>query len=209
MRPRALIAAACAVTLMGATNAVGAAPSDASSSSFAIQLERLREALGIPGMAVTVVRGQEVVFAEGFGLANVEDGRPATPSTPFGLASVTKPIAATLIMQLVDEGTIDLDRPISEYGVSIANDRGITARHLLNHTSEGTPGLVHEYQGDRYGFLAGVIEGATGRSFAAELSERWGVDVRPGGLREGARVGRCLRPLSRRVPPSQSSVPIR
>ena len=58
------------------------------------------------------------------------------------------------------------------YGVTIVGDRGITVRHLLTHTSEGEPGTRHEYNGDRYGLLGGVIEGATGRTFAELLSER-------------------------------------
>ncbi|MDH5373860.1 MAG: serine hydrolase, partial [Acidimicrobiia bacterium] len=45
-------------------------------------------------------------------------------------------------------------------------------RHLLTHTSEGTPGTIHEYNGNRYGLLGGVIEGATGRTFADLLGER-------------------------------------
>jgi CubicO group peptidase (beta-lactamase class C family) len=138
---------------------------------FAQDLETLREALGIPGMAAAVVSDGEVVFAEGFGYVDLDEQRPADPSTPFGLASVTKPIAATLIMSLVEDGLIDLDAPVASYGVTILGDRGITVRHLLTHTSEGEPGTRHEYNGDRYGLLGGVIEGATGRTFAELLSE--------------------------------------
>jgi CubicO group peptidase (beta-lactamase class C family) len=52
-------------------------------------------------------------------LADVENQLGATPDTPFGLASVTKPIAATLIMQLVEEGVIDLEASVSSYGVDL------------------------------------------------------------------------------------------
>ena len=139
---------------------------------FSQALETMRQALGIPGMAAAVVSGGEVVFAEGFGYADIDEQQPAGPSTPFGLASVTKPIAATLIMDLVEDGLIDLDAPVASFGVTIPGDRGVTVRHLLTHTSEGEPGSRHEYDGDRYGRLGGVIEGATGRTFAELLSER-------------------------------------
>jgi CubicO group peptidase (beta-lactamase class C family) len=145
---------------------------DAVPTAFAADLEDVRVALGIPGMAAAVVEDQELVWAEGFGLADIEGGVDATPSTPFGLASVTKPIAATLIMQLVEEGVIDLDAPAADYGVDIDDGAAVTVRQLLNHTSEGVPGTVHDYNGNRYGLLGGVIEGATGSTFADLLSER-------------------------------------
>lgn len=156
----------------GAPAAVGAGEVPAVGSGLAGDLERMRQALGIPGMAAAVVQDGRVAFAEGFGDADLEAGVPAAPETPFGLASVTKPVAATLVMQLVEEGIIDLDARVADYGVDIAGDPGITVRHLLTHTSEGTPGAVHRYNGDRYGFLGGVIEGAAGASFARLLSDR-------------------------------------
>ncbi len=144
----------------------------AGAGDFASDLEDLRLALGIPGMAAAVVSDGAVVFAEGFGYSDVENQVPATADTPFGLASVTKPIAATLTMQLVEEEVVGLDTPIADYGVRIPDDPGITVRHLLTHTSEGTPGKVHTYNGDRYGLLGRVIAGATGRSFADLLGDR-------------------------------------
>jgi CubicO group peptidase (beta-lactamase class C family) len=149
-----------------------AVPATADASSFAADLDEMREILGIPGMSVAVVQHEQVVFAEGFGLADRERGIPAAADTPYGLASVTKPIAATLVMQLVEEGVIDLDLPISSYGVGIPGAPDVTSRHLLTHTSGGVPGTTHSYDGDRYALLGGVIAGATGRSFAEELGER-------------------------------------
>lgn len=164
---------ACAALLAATLATPGLAVEQAASTeAFADSLEVLREALGMPGMAAAVVSHGEVVFAEGFGYADLDSRRPADASTPFGLASVTKPIAATLIMSLVEDGLVDLDTPVSGYGVQIVGDPGITARHLLTHTSEGEPGARHEYNGDRYALLGGVIEGATGRTFAELLSER-------------------------------------
>ena len=140
-------------------------------TDFANHLESVRQILKIPGMSAAIVEDQELVWAEGFGYANLENQIEASPDTPYGLASVTKPVAAVIIMQLVEEGLIDLDAPIANYGVTLLGNE-ITVRHLLTHTSEGIPGSKHEYNGSRYGYLSGVIEGATGKTFAENLSER-------------------------------------
>lgn len=141
-------------------------------ASFEAHLETIRQELKIPGMSAAVVRDQKLVWAKGFGHADLENRGAATPDTPYGLASVTKPIAAVLVMQLVEEGAIDLDASISRYGVALENAGPVTVRHLLTHTSEGTPGTAHHYNGNRYALLGGVIEGATGQSFARLLSDR-------------------------------------
>jgi CubicO group peptidase (beta-lactamase class C family) len=139
-------------------------------SDFESDLDEIRQELKIPGMSAAIVRDQELVWAAGFGYADLEHKVAATPDTPFGLASVTKPIGAVVIMQLVEEGLVDLDASINQYGVDLGND-AITVRHLLTHTSEGIPGTEHHYNGNRYGYLGGVIEGASGQTFAALLSE--------------------------------------
>lgn len=145
--------------------------SNSNISDFEVYLDEIRQALKIPGMSAAIVKDQELVWAAGFGYADLENQLAAEPDTPYGLASVTKPVAAVLIMQLVEEGLIDLDAPIKQYGVDLGND-AITVRHLLTHTSEGALGTKHIYNGDRYGHLAAVIEGATGYSFAQLLAER-------------------------------------
>jgi CubicO group peptidase (beta-lactamase class C family) len=139
---------------------------------FEAKLEYLRQQMKIPGFSAAVVKDQELVWAKGFGYADLENGIEATPDTPYHLASVTKPIAATLIMQLVEEGVLDLDDPVSEYGVELESEGTILVRHLLTHTSEGVPGTVYKYNGDRYCYLGRVIEGATGKSFTELLHER-------------------------------------
>lgn len=171
-RRRPLLIVVGVVIATAVTFPAVAAETPVDSSPFGDDLETVRRVLRIPGMSVAVVQDQSVVFADGFGFADEERQIPAGPDTPYGLASVTKPIAATLVMQLVEEGFIDLDVPVSTYGVTVPGAPDVTARHLLTHTSEGVPGTVHEYNGNRYGLLGGVVQGATGRSFAAELGER-------------------------------------
>ena len=143
-----------------------------SAGQFEQELEYLRQALKIPGMSAAIVQDQELVWAKGFGYADLENQVEATPDTPYLLASVTKPIAATLIMQLVEEGVLDLDDPVSKYGVELESEQVIRVYHLLTHTSEGVPGTRHNYSGERYMRLADVVEGATGKSLAELLSER-------------------------------------
>jgi len=82
--------------------------------TFEQEVERLREELDIPGMSVAVLQGQEVVLARGFGHADVENEIAATENTPYHIASLTKPFAAAIIMQLVEAGQLDLDDEMAD-----------------------------------------------------------------------------------------------
>lgn len=139
---------------------------------FPAELDALRVQLQIPGMSAAIVEDGQLAWARGFGLASVEDGLVATSTTPFHLASLTKPFAATVLMQLVDEGLVDLDDPVSDYGVSLPGSAVVRVRHLLTHTSEGVPGANYQYNGNRFGELDQVIESASGRTVAELLVER-------------------------------------
>ena len=145
---------------------------DSAIPGFEEELEYLRQALKIPGMSAAVVKDQEILWAKGFGYADLENQVQASPETPYHLASVTKPIAATLLMQLVDEGMLSLDDPVSKYGLEVESMGEVLVRHLLTHTSEGVPGMHHEYNGNRYALLGAVIEGASGEPLGKLLSER-------------------------------------
>jgi len=141
-------------------------------AAFEGDLEALRQELKIPGLSAAVVKDGQVVWARGLGFADVEKGIPATPETPYHLASVTKPFAALVIMQLVQEGKLSLDDPVSRYGVSLPEGDRVLVRHLMSHTSAGTPGARYQYDGNRYGMLSQVIQAATGRSLQEWLFER-------------------------------------
>ncbi len=141
-------------------------------AGFAQELEEIRQALKIPGMSAAIVQDQTLVWAQGFGYADLENNIPATADTPYHFASVTKPIAATLLMQLVEERQLTLADPISQYGIQL-QDPDITVWHLLTHTSDGNPGSVHNYDGNRFSLLTRVVSGASGDSFGYLLSERF------------------------------------
>ena len=94
-----------------------------------------------PSVAVAVLKNGEVIWTEGFGLANREVKRKATADSIYLLASVSKPMAATGLMRLVDDGKIDLDAPANQYlpGPKLrayhGSSKDITVRKLANHTS--------------------------------------------------------------------------
>ncbi len=89
-----------------------------------------------PGMAVGVIHHGRLVFARGYGLANVEEQIAITPHTDFRLASVTKQFTAMAIMRLVHEGKLRYDDPLTKIIPEFpAYGESITIRQLLTHTS--------------------------------------------------------------------------
>lgn len=92
----------------------------------------------IPGLALTIIQGDQVRYSQGYGIANAQ--QPVTPHTQFYLASLSKSFTAVAVMQLVEAGQIDLDQPVQRYlpELSLADaslTAQITVRHLLNQTS--------------------------------------------------------------------------
>lgn len=132
---------------------------------FEKKVDEFRALLGIPGMSMVIVKDQKVLGARGFGFADVDGRVPATPETVYHIASFTKTFAATLIMQLVEQGKLDLDEPMSHYSSDFKDD-SVRIKHLLSHTSGGaTPGERFEYSGSRFDYLTAVIEKKTGKPF--------------------------------------------
>lgn len=99
-------------------------------------VEKHLQATSTPGCSVAVVRDGKVLFAKGYGLANVEAPAPATADTVYRIGSVTKQFTATLVMQLVQAGKVKLDEPIVTYLPDLPSAyKPVTVRQLLNHTS--------------------------------------------------------------------------
>jgi CubicO group peptidase (beta-lactamase class C family) len=93
-----------------------------------------------PGIAVAVVRGDEIVWSTGAGWADIEQGIRARPDTAFMLASVSKTVTCAGIMTLVQDGVLDLDADINGYlpfevHIPAAPHVPVTMRMLLTHTS--------------------------------------------------------------------------
>ena len=99
------------------------------------------EGAGVTGLSVALVDDQEIVWSEGFGYADKAEGVEATPETVYQVASISKLFTATAIMQLVEEGEIDIDQPLQTYVPEFSiNSRfpeagPITPRDVMTHHS--------------------------------------------------------------------------
>lgn len=105
--------------------------------------------LDIPGAALVIVQGDQIVHVKGFGVADA-DGRAVTPQTPFFTGSTGKSITALAILQLVEADKVELDAPVQAYlpWFRVADGKAsevITVRHLLNMTS-GIPKSIGQEQ---------------------------------------------------------------
>jgi CubicO group peptidase (beta-lactamase class C family)/membrane protease YdiL (CAAX protease family) len=101
-------------------------------------LDALISRHGVPGLAVAVIDGDEVSYAQGYGRAG--PGRPMRAALPMPLGSTTKTFTAVAVLQLVEDGAVELDAPVTAYlpWFRVTDERAshtITVRHLLNHTS--------------------------------------------------------------------------
>ena len=89
-----------------------------------------------PGVAVVVTRGGDVIYTGARGVANGESGAPLTDGSVFRYASITKQFAAATLLQMVDDGLLSLDDPVSKFLPDYPGDgAAVTVRQLLNHTS--------------------------------------------------------------------------
>jgi CubicO group peptidase (beta-lactamase class C family) len=142
----------------------------------------------VPGLQIALVRDGKIIWHQSFGVKNVKTGEPVTEETIFEAASLTKPFFAYYVMKLVDEGTLDLDKPLASYlpKENIEKELGhpldtegfrrdwfekITLRHILSHSGgmpHGESGKVYplffepgtrwKYSADGYGFLQKAVE---------------------------------------------------
>src|SRR5437588_4889577 len=98
----------------------------------------------IPAATVAVSSGGQVVYAKGFGEADIENNLPAAPDTLIRTGSIAKPLSAVAAMTLVEAGKLDLDAPVQKYCPAFPQKQWtVTTRELLAHTS----GIRH-YKGD-------------------------------------------------------------
>ncbi len=143
------LAALLLLPTAGGADAAGVRTGD--SAKIDRSVEERMAAHRIPGSAVTVVRGGDVIHLAGYGTADRE-GRQVTAETPFLVGSVSKPFTAHVVRQLVLDGTLALDEPVLPHlsHLLTAPPEGfdaVTVRHLLTHTAGigmavGLPGTV-------------------------------------------------------------------
>ncbi|MBN1935038.1 MAG: beta-lactamase family protein [Anaerolineae bacterium] len=109
-----------------------------------IVLQAIVTRWGIPGLGIGIVQDDEIIYAQGFGVQSLDTGVPVTPDSIFCVASIAKCFVATAVMQLVEQGSIELDAPPVQYlpyfKLDDARCTQITIRQILSHTS-GMPDM--------------------------------------------------------------------
>ena len=152
---------------------------------FLADLPRQMQALGVPGIGIAVVEAGRLAWSRSFGLADAERGTPIRENTLFEVASLSKPVFAYTVLQLVDRGLLELDQPLVGYrrpdylGASPWIGR-ITARDVLRHSTglpgwrkdpaherlepAAAPGTRIDYSGEAFVWLQLVVETITGES---------------------------------------------
>lgn len=131
----------------------------------------------VPGVAIAIVRGGEVVYAKGFGHRNVEQDLPMTADTLFSIGSTTKAMVATVLGMLVDDGQLDWDEPLVRYlpGFRLEDPMvtaRITPRDLVTHRS-GMPRHDRVWYNNNGVSRAELIERFEHLELTADLRERF------------------------------------
>ena len=102
----------------------------------------------IPGVSIAIAAGSQLLWAAGYGMADLENFVPVTPLTEIRLGSISKPVTAIAVMQLVEAGKMDLDGEIQRYLPSFPNKQWpVTVRQLLGHLG----GVRHYRDADEEG----------------------------------------------------------
>lgn len=163
-------------------------------------VNRLIQAAHVSGAGVALFHQGNVVYLKAIGLRDVERNLPLTPDSVMSGASLTKAAFATVVMKLVKEGQLDLDKPIEQYlgkplgdFAQYADLKGepraakLTLRILLSHTSgfanfrgmesdhrlhiHFEPGSRHAYSGESMNLAQFVVEKVTGKSLTVLMQE--------------------------------------
>jgi CubicO group peptidase (beta-lactamase class C family) len=100
-----------------------------------VAAQRLVDEHKTPGIAVGVMVNGEIVYAKGFGFANLETRTKVTPDSVFRIGSITKSFTGTAILLLAEQGKLSLDDRLSKYFPEFTRGNEVTLRHLLTHTS--------------------------------------------------------------------------
>jgi len=172
-----------------------------SEAAIDARVARLMAANNVTGLGIAVIRGGKVVFRQSYGYADLETKTRLTSGTIMYAGSLTKATFAWMVMQLVDEGKIDLDKSIAEYLPKPLPDyenfsdlkgderwRRLTMRMLLNHTSgfpnlrffeddkklrlRRDPGARYGYSGEGFRVAQLVLEQGLGIDVGKEMQRR-------------------------------------
>ena len=153
-----------------------------SSQSPAADLEQLLKDGRVPGLSFAVIRAGKIVETKALGVRDASTGAPVDGNTIFEAASLSKPVFAYAVLQLVDAGLLSLDTPLSMYVPNYVRDdpraASVTIRYVLSQSSglpnwrSNTnplkiyfpPGERFSYSGEGFVWLQRVVEKMTGQS---------------------------------------------
>lgn len=142
-------------------------------------IESFIDAYRIPGLAIAVVKDNQMELAEAFGVKNLDTKELLTPNSIFHMASVSKPFSATAIMQLVEKGKMELDDPLIKYLPYFKMDdpryKDITIRQMLMHTSGIPDVLDYEWNKPQYddGAAERYVRSLVNEKLIAAPGEKW------------------------------------
>lgn len=199
---RSLLAGSAALVATGAVSARAGTPCADDKASWIPSADQLRELprlmriAGVPGVAIAVVDRAKPVWSGSFGVKNMLTRDPVREDTLFEAASMTKPVFAYVVMRLVDEKRLDLDKPLVAYrrAPNPGNDPNlerITARHVLEHSTglpnwsseplvtSQPPGSGFTYSGEAFVWLQLVIEQIMGTGLGSVMQAKL---FEPGGM---------------------------
>ncbi|RKT82587.1 CubicO group peptidase, beta-lactamase class C family [Saccharopolyspora antimicrobica] len=152
-----------------------AAPLPPAPADIDATVQEYLRSTGLPGAAVTVTRGTEVLHAAGYG--RTPDGEPITERTPMAVASVSKSFTALAVLQLAESGRLELDGPVRahlpEFRLADPRADRITVRQLLDQTSGLSDSTVHPFTRPQPGSLAEAVASMRSATLVAEPGERW------------------------------------
>jgi CubicO group peptidase (beta-lactamase class C family) len=148
-------------------------------SRIAPLVRQVLDSFGLAGLAIGLVKGDALVYAQGFGVRNIETREPVTARSLFHMASVSKPFVATALMQLVEAGKMALEAPVVSYlpyfRLDDARFAEITIQQMLSHTS-GLPDAddYHWYEPeDDEGALERYVRSLAGERLLAAPGEAY------------------------------------
>jgi CubicO group peptidase (beta-lactamase class C family) len=150
---RALKLASVVLTLVVSLPGGTSAQQNLNLGLFERNVELLRQEAGIPGLSAVIVQGRRIIWEAGFGFADVERLVRATPDTPYPIADLTQPFAATLLLHQVDRGYLDLTDRMQRWETVFPNPQA-TVQEVLMHTSTG----AYRYDPSRFEVITPVIE---------------------------------------------------
>ncbi len=161
-----------------------------SGSSQAAELDKILERGNVPGLSYAVIRGGKIARLGAVGVRDRSTGVPVDENTVFEAASLSKPVFAYLVLQLVDSGVLSLDTQLADYAPDYVKGDPraalVTVRDVLSHTSglpnlgglftplktNFVPGSRFSYSGEGFLWLQRAVVAATGESLNDAMSRR-------------------------------------